>query len=95
METKVQNEGEVTKLENGDLIVHCPLCDMIFYVEKKQTNCRIFRCGFHKKNLKQLHPHLPEQQCLALLASNSIFGCATPFELLKDDSCTRICCYKK
>lgn len=62
--------------------VECPHCKC--QVEILQINCAIFRHGVFKDTKEQIHPHLPKEQCDALIQEDKIYGCGKPFQLIKN-----------
>ena len=85
----------VTELNSKELLLTCPMCRMQFVVAKNEINCKIFRCGYLKTNLKQIPPHLTKKECDELVITNSVFGCCAPFELSENMTQTFICSYDK
>lgn len=72
-------------VEDGNLFRFlCPHCNIEIEVEKKQTNCCIFRCGLYKSNMKQVPPHTKKPECDRLVEQNLIFGCGKPFKFFKN-----------
>ena len=65
------------------IIIECPHCKNIVYIEKKDFNCHIFRHGVLKSTLKQIDPHLDKENCDKLKDANLIYGCGKPFKLIK------------
>jgi hypothetical protein len=68
------------------IIFNCPHCKQIVQVLKKEFNCKIFRHGIYKKNLKQIDPHLKKEECDRLKKEDLIFGCGKPFQLIITDN---------
>ena len=64
------------------IIISCPHCHNIIYIDKKEFNCKIFRHGVYKKTLKQIDPHSPKNMCDYLVKNNLIYGCGKPFKLI-------------
>ena len=64
--------------------------------DKKQLNCKIFRCGIYKKTGRQILPHSKKVLCDKLLKNNLIYGCAKPFRFVGKyvESCDYIWLYK-
>lgn len=49
-----------------------------------------------KDTLKQIDPHLNKEECDRLYATNLIYGCGKPFQLIKNEQnqyVTTICDY--
>ena len=63
----------------------CPHCLMCIIVNKKELNCKIFRCGVYRSNYKQIPPHLPKDECDKLRESDAIYGCGKPFLFIDSD----------
>lgn len=64
-------------------IVSCPHCGG--QIEIVEINCAIFRHAYFKKNMEQIPPHAPKEECDELVAQGKIFGCGGPFRLVKAD----------
>lgn len=60
----------------------CPHCGEFVEVAVPETNCCIFRHGTLKHNLQQVNPHMPQDQCEALIRQDLVFGCCKPFRLV-------------
>lgn len=60
-------------------VFSCPHCGMLIQVNKKELNCKIFRCGVYKKTGKQIPPHAKRVLCDRLRNTKQIYGCARPF----------------
>jgi hypothetical protein len=70
-------------IENNNFyIFNCPHCNRDIEVEKKQLNCRIFRCGIYKNNFKQIGPHTNKSKCDRLVQEDLIYGCGKPFRFI-------------
>ncbi len=67
-----------------DLFIVCPHCDQA--CEVVELNCRIFRCGIHKTTMQQIDPHAPKEVCDGLVATDQIYGCGKPFQVVEDAS---------
>ena len=67
---------------NNYIIVNCPHCNSLIYIEKKDFNCHIFRHGVYKDTLKQIDPHLDKDSCDTLKKDNLIYGCGKPFKII-------------
>ena len=80
---------------NNYIIVNCPNCKQLIYIEKKDFNCHIFRHGILKETLKQIDPHLDKKNCDRLKRQNLIWGCGKPFKLINENNNYRtiICDY--
>jgi hypothetical protein len=72
----------VTKLDGGHLFFSCPNCGGSVFVERGQTNCKIFRHATYKANGRQVPPHSSKATCDSLLARVLVNGCARPFRLV-------------
>ena len=68
--------------DNDSFIFNCPHCNEIVEVEKKQTNCCIFRHAVYKNNMQQVNPHTPKVKCDQLVSENKVFGCCKPFRFV-------------
>jgi len=71
------------KESSPDYIFQCPHCLLYVVIAYKDFNCRIFRHGVHKNNMKQINPHLSEEVCTKLAAQQSIIGCGKPFKIVR------------
>jgi len=65
------------------IIIQCPHCKEYIQVFKKEFNCKIFRHGILKSNLKQIDPHLKRSECDKLKNDDLIYGCGKPFQLIE------------
>lgn len=75
-------------------VINCPhqqCCQMIL-IYKNEINCKIFRCGIMKNNLKQINPHEKKEICDKLKKNNLIFGCGKPLKL-NNKNIPEICGY--
>ena len=77
------------------IFIQCPHCKDYIQVLKKEFNCKIFRHGVLKRNLKQICPHLKKVECDRLKKEDLIYGCGKPFQLIEKDGIytTIICDY--
>jgi long-chain acyl-CoA synthetase len=48
---------------DNHIIIQCPHCKEYIQVFKNEFNCKIFRHGVFKSNLKQIDPHLKKEDC--------------------------------
>jgi hypothetical protein len=62
-------------------LVHCPHCFGGVEVLKINVNCAIFRHAIYKPSGEQVDPHLPKEQCDALVAGDRVDGCCKPFKI--------------
>jgi len=62
------------------MIVDCPHCFASILIA--EVNCAIFRHGVFKETHEQIPPHLPKEECDALVRDDRIFGCGKPFKLV-------------
>jgi len=67
------------------MIIICPHCNENIIIKK--LNCRIFRHGIFKSNMKQINPHCNEKYCTKLIKNNLIYGCGKQFKI-NDDNLT-------
>jgi len=76
------NEGvnKIYIFTNNMYFIMCPHCNI--GIEIVELNCMIFRCGIYKHNFTQIHPHMPEAECLELVGRDAIYGCGKPFKLV-------------
>lgn len=78
------------------IICNCPHCNSQIQFFLNEINCHIFRHGIMKDTLKQIDPHLNKEECGILYATNLIYGCGKPFQLVKNEQnqyVTTICDY--
>lgn len=68
--------------DEGKLIFKCPHCNDFVLVIIKEINCRIFRHGIYKSNMKQVNPHAPKTECDSLVERKLVYGCCKPFRLI-------------
>ena len=73
-------------MEQEYIIFNCPNCNQVVQVLKKEFNCKIFRHGIYKKNLKQIDPHLNKKECDRLKKEDLIYGCGKPFQLITSEN---------
>lgn len=70
----------------SDLLVadplECPHCGGGIEVLVAQLNCRIFRHGVFRDSGLPIHPHLSQSDCEQLVASERIYGCGKPFQIV-------------
>ena len=73
--------------------INCPHCNIT--IEIIELNCKIFRCGIFKNNLKQIDPHLSKNKCDELINNNLIYGCGKPFkvDIINNEYISIICDY--
>lgn len=62
----------------------CPNCKNIVFLLKKDFNCKIYRHGVYKKDLKQIDPHMKKEDCIKLAKDGLIYGCGKPFEIIEE-----------
>ena len=68
------------------LLISCPHCQEPIVIYQKELNCRIFRHGVYRRNLKQIDPHLKKEECDRLKNDNQIYGCGKPFQIVEDNN---------
>jgi hypothetical protein len=81
--------------EDNTYIFECPHCDNMVQVLRNELNCLVFRCGYLKKTMEQINPHLSKVECDILEGNGLIFGCGKPFQLVMNTSkpFVRVCEY--
>lgn len=80
--------------ESNAYLFPCPHCGHYIEVAVPETNCCIFRHGTLKQGLAQVNPHMPKEECDALVAQDLVYGCCKPFRLvLADPVRVEICDY--
>ena len=68
-----------------DLELNCPHCNgIIIVVNTSQINCSIFRHAVYKNTMQQIPPHESKINCDKLIETNSVYGCARPFKVIKE-----------
>ena len=79
--------------EKKSYYLECPHddCKSLIIVEEKDINCKIFRHGVYKKDLKGIPPHTKMEECIRLKKEDLIYGCGRPF--LFDGKKVEICDY--
>ena len=75
-------DKDMNKDMDTNVLVTCPHCKLMIFIYLKEFNCRIFRHGIYKENMKQIDPHLPKVECDRLKSEDSIIGCGKPFMLV-------------
>ena len=79
------SEKKCQVYEDNDLFIfECPNCNEFIEVEKKETNCCIFRHAVYKHNMNQVSPHTPKNMCDRLVNENKVIGCCRPFRFIYD-----------
>ena len=73
-------------MNSEHIIITCPHCQEYILVYLKEFNCKIFRHGTFKKNLKQIDPHLKKTECDRLIKENLLYGCGKPFQLINTNN---------
>lgn len=81
--------------DTDKLIFPCPHCNEYIIVYKNELNCRIFRHAVYIDTCENINPHMPENECMKLVAENKIYGCAKPFQITQQGNSyiARICGY--
>lgn len=69
-----------------ELIFQCPHCQGDVIIAKSEINCGIFRHAIYKSSGQQIPPHAPKEECDRLITQNEIFGCARPFQIIKNNN---------
>jgi len=70
-------------MKNEYIIESCPHCNEEIIIYKNDYNCKIFRHGVFKKDLKMLDPHSSKEKCKMLKEKDLIFGCGKPFRIIQ------------
>jgi len=78
------SQGEPT------VFVECPHCGGGVVVAIRELNCRIFRHGICTNTFRQMNPHASQQECLRLIETNAVIGCAKPFRIDGDSISTYV-----
>lgn len=79
----------------NDLVFVCPHCNDNVIINIREINCGIFRHAYYKNSMQQIPPHESKDNCDKLVQEEMIFGCAKPFQIVKenDEYIIRICDY--
>ena len=79
----------------NDLVFVCPHCNDNVIINIREINCGIFRHAYYKNSMQQIPPHESKDTCDKLVEKELIFGCAKPFQIVKenDNYIIRICDY--
>ena len=64
---------------------NCPYCNGKIIINESDINCGIFCHAVYKSNLEPINPHSSKEECEKLLKEKSIFGCAGPFQIKKEN----------
>ena len=80
------------QLIEGRYLFECPHCQGYITVMPGDIACGIFRHAVFKTNLRPINPHASQVECDHLLKTNTIYGCAGPFEII--NQCAQKCDYK-
>ena len=83
---KLQEDGD-------DYIFECPNCGLFVLVNKKQTNCCIFRHAMMKNTYRQIGPHTKKEECERLKKEDLVYGCAKPFRIILNEKQVVTCDY--
>lgn len=57
----------------------CPYCKEYIIIYDNELNCRIFRHGVYKIDMKQIDSHASKIICDKLYNEKLIYGCGKPF----------------
>ena len=79
--------------DNNAYIFECPQCGLFVLVNKKETNCCIFRHAVMKNTYQQIGPHTKKETCEKLKQENKVFGCAKPFRIILSKKHVETCGY--
>lgn len=71
--------------DKDSIVFECPHCKTMCRVEFKHFNCKIFRCGVHKKTRISINPHGSKEYCDNLVKKDLIYGCAKPFRIIVEE----------
>jgi hypothetical protein len=63
-------------IQGNSYIYFCPWCSEMYFMPKKDLNCKIIRCGYIN------NPHLRKEQALPMKDSDRVTGCFGPFEIV-------------
>jgi hypothetical protein len=77
------------------LVLECPHCQDLVFIEKKDINCAIFRHAIFKNSFEPIPPHSSKEHCDDLLDRKLVYGCAKPFQLVFENNTftAKICDY--
>ena len=65
-----------------NLVITCPHCGDPVLIE--QLNCCIFRHGTLIASSRQIEPHSSKELCDFYVATNKIYGCGKPFQIVRN-----------
>jgi hypothetical protein len=65
-----------------DIVLECPHCKIFFIMNENELNCKIIRHAVFKKNMCQINPHLPKNECDDLVEKKLVIGCAKPSQII-------------
>lgn len=68
-----------------DLELKCPHCHILFIVNINDINCGIFRHAVYKNTLEPINQHETKVNCEKLINDKLVYGCAKPFQIIKND----------
>ena len=68
-----------------DINFKCPHCKEHILVNTNEINCGIFRHGVFKHTNEQINPHETKENCDKFIQKNLIYGCAKPFQIIKNN----------
>lgn len=79
----LNNFDDNVSVDGDKLIFQCPHCFLFVEVLKNDLNCKIFRHAVFKNNGQNINPHASESECNNLIISDSVVGCAKPFQIVQ------------
>ena len=89
--------SDIIRPDEGLLIFPCPHCSEMVVVNVREVNCCIFRHAALKNSGKQIDPHTPKEECDRLVLEDLVYGCAKPFQLVRqsepDTFIVQVCDY--
>ena len=67
-----------------EVYVQCPACKGL--VEVVEINCGIFRHAVRRDSGEAISPHTPRDECERLAREGEVWGCASPFRVIRDNT---------
>lgn len=66
------------------MILSCPSCNDLVYIDRSDINCGIFRHAVMKTTMEPIDPHASFETCELLVYKGLVYGCAKPFRIIDD-----------
>ena len=68
------------------IILTCPICGDYLFIYLTDINCGIFRHAVYKNTLINIDPHESKEKCELLIKTGQVYGCASPFRVIHQES---------